>query len=474
MKFQAIFALVTIAISSASAGLIRERRGCGAPELSVQEQLATEAHFQKTLQVVNAQRNSKGAQLQDIGAEVEGDAAAKPIVIPTYFHVIYKDSGIENGELSDADVKAQVDVMNKSYNGTFVFELVEITKTQNVDWFESAGPDSTQQAEMKAALRRGGPETLNVYSVGFEKGSGAGLLGYATFPISYKDAPSDDGVVYLWSSSPGGSTPNYDLGATMTHEVGHWLGLFHTFQGGCSEERGDFVSDTPAERSPASGCPTGRDSCPSLAGLDPIENYMDYSFDACMDRFSPGQYKRMLDQWVAYRDPNRPTDPTTTTTVVAPTTTTVVVPTTTTTVVVPTTTTTVVVPTTTTVPPTTVAPTTTTVVVPTPSPAPVSNIGCYSDSPRLFVRNGLQPPNGRQLPGTSYNLETCMAGCLKASPKHKYFGLEFGGECFCGFYLPTFAAADADASKCNMDCKVPSVAGEKCGGRLRMTLYQKA
>lgn len=72
---------------------------------------------------------------------------------------------------------------------------------------------------MKKALRVGGASTLNVYTVGFEVGSGAGLLGYATFPSWYKDTPYDDGVVMLYSSLPGGSTVPYDLGRTLTHEV---------------------------------------------------------------------------------------------------------------------------------------------------------------------------------------------------------------------------------------------------------------
>jgi hypothetical protein len=78
----------------------------------------------------------------------------------------------------------------------------------------------------------------------------------------------------LYSTTPGGTTEPYNLGGTLLHEVGHWVGLYHTFQGGC-DGKGDEVDDTPAEAFPASGCPVGRDTCPS-AGEDPIRKQSFY------------------------------------------------------------------------------------------------------------------------------------------------------------------------------------------------------
>jgi hypothetical protein len=213
--------------------------------------------------------------------------AATGGTVDVYFHVINRGTGIANGDVPDAQIQAQMTVLNQAYEATgWGFNLVEIDRTTAATWF-TMSPGSTAEAQAKQLLRQGGAADLNIYTAN----PGSGLLGWATFPWSYTGDPVRDGVVVLYSSLPGGSATPYNMGDTGTHEVGHWMGLYHTFQGSCSL-RGDSVGDTPAEREPAFGCPAGRNSCPA-PGFDPIRNFMNYTDDSCMNRFTPRQDGRM-------------------------------------------------------------------------------------------------------------------------------------------------------------------------------------
>jgi hypothetical protein len=215
--------------------------------------------------------------------------------IPVYFHVIRRGSGIANGDIPTSQITSQINVLNAAYASTgWSFVLNSVDRTTNTTWY-TAGPGTTAERNMKTALRLGTADDLNIYS----SNPGGGLLGWATFPSSYASNPKDDGVVILFSSLPGGTAAPYNLGDTATHEVGHWMGLYHTFQGGCGAS-GDSVADTPRERSAAFGCPVGRNTC-SQAGNDPITNFMDYTDDSCMNTFTAGQDARMDSMFTTYR-----------------------------------------------------------------------------------------------------------------------------------------------------------------------------
>jgi hypothetical protein len=213
-------------------------------------------------------------------------------------HVIRSLSGA--GDVSDTRIAAQLDVLNVAFASTgWSFNLAGTTRSNNDSWYTMT-PGSTAETQAKTALRVGTAADLNIYLANI----GGGLLGWATFPSNYASAPAKDGVVVLSASLPGGNAAPYNLGDTATHEVGHWMGLYHTFQGGCARQQdtgGDLVGDTPAERSAAYGCPVNRDSCASLPGLDPIYNFMDYTDDACMNEFSTAQDVRMDAMFSTYR-----------------------------------------------------------------------------------------------------------------------------------------------------------------------------
>jgi hypothetical protein len=234
-----------------------------------------------------------------IAAKGGFSAAKTGGVINVYFHVINKGTGISNGDIPLTQINDQIAVLNSAYSHTgWTFNLVSVDRTTNATWYTMSS-GSTAETQAKNALRQGTAEDLNIYSANL----GGGLLGWATFPSSYQNDPKDDGVVILYSSVPGGSAAPYNEGDTATHEVGHWMGLYHTFQGGCSKNN-DYVADTPAEKSPAYGCPTGRDSCTGrrYPGLDPITNFMDYTDDNCMFEFTTGQDSRMDSLYTTYRE----------------------------------------------------------------------------------------------------------------------------------------------------------------------------
>ena len=172
---------------------------------------------------------------------------------------------------------AQLRALNTAYAPHQIqFSLKGTTRTVNANW---ASDNNGYEMTMKRSLRKGSYRTLNIY---FLRDMGSNL-GYCYFPASGGGTAGSttqirDGCTVLSSTVPGGGAANYNLGHTTTHEVGHWFGLYHTFQGGCSGS-GDSVADTPAQASASSGCPVGRDSCPNAAGRDPIHNYMDYSYE---------------------------------------------------------------------------------------------------------------------------------------------------------------------------------------------------
>lgn len=263
-------------------------------DVSVAEQRAIE---KRTKAILAAKAAKKPQPPGGGGGGGGGTTSYSKANIPVYVHVMASSSGV--GNVSDAQIAQQITVLNQTYSGNDVNQGgrldtgIRFTLAGTDRFFNNTWHADRQSTTYRTQTRKGDKNALNIWLVNFK------YLGIATFPWDYASNPSIDGVRVQYTSLPGGSATNYDLGETATHEVGHWLGLYHTFQGGCANP-GDEVADTPAQASPSSGCPTGRDSC-AAAGVDPIHNYMDYSYDSCYFEFSAGQSARMDQMWTAYR-----------------------------------------------------------------------------------------------------------------------------------------------------------------------------
>lgn len=250
---------------------------------------------------------------QQFIAENENSAERNVITIPIVFHVVYRNA---EQNISDAQINSQLTVLNEDYrklNANFsntpnVFQGVAadleiqfclatrdpqgnptsgITRTQTtVNGFSTDDKVKfTNQGGINAWPR---DQYLNIWVCDL----GNNLLGYAQFP---GDAAATDGVVILYTSvgRPPHNTfsPPYNLGRTLTHEVGHWLNLRHIWGDESNCSASDFVNDTPVQLDPNYGCKT-HPSPTCNNGGDMFMNYMDYGDDNCLTMFTDGQKQR--------------------------------------------------------------------------------------------------------------------------------------------------------------------------------------
>ena len=225
--------------------------------------------------------------------------------VPVVVHVIMNKEGTK-GALTDEEIQSQIDILNEDFrammgtNGEKGFDIqIEfflatldpkgdptngITRSHNNTWFNDSG-------SYWEDLAWDPNQYMNVYT-----NSAKGYLGYVPFLPADSNGihvgTSKDRVVVLLDAfgRDGRRGPPYDQGRTLTHEVGHYLGLEHTFNGSCSNaskpdcySKGDLICDTASASSSNFGCPIGKESCGSK---DPIHNYMDYTDDLCMQTFT--------------------------------------------------------------------------------------------------------------------------------------------------------------------------------------------
>jgi Pregnancy-associated plasma protein-A len=259
-----------------------------------------------------------------------------PIQIKVNFVVVSDSSG--KGNVSQAMVVDQIAVLNAAFRPDFSFNLTSTQRVSNNTYFSFAStyPDPFSPAELALATRyrKGGTETLNIYSLLplFPGNANLTLLGYAFYPYPFLHPGVADGAYVHYETLPGGGFADYAKGAvsavffclqsatlnevagltfsrflvkTLVHQVGHWLGLFHTYEGGCAFP-GDGISDTPPQAVPSRSCNTSLNTCPGDSLLDPVTNFMNYVPDACVTNFTVEQRKVMVATWYRYRSPPPP------------------------------------------------------------------------------------------------------------------------------------------------------------------------
>jgi len=230
---------------------------------------------------------------------------AAVVSVPVHVHVI--DGNRFRGP-SQPEVRAQLKILNEAFAGRqsqvsaptgYSFSLSSFHRVRNQTWLKADLYDRAS-LEMGRRLHRGGTDELNMYFSKPKPDPHFGpTLGWSSFPSDASRNLKQDGVTINVGSMQGGVYPGYDDGDTAVHEVGHWLGLYHTFQGGCAIQN-DRVKDTPREQRPSLKCQVGRDTC-SAPGTDPVRNFMDYSYDTCMNMFTAGQVTRMDENWQGFR-----------------------------------------------------------------------------------------------------------------------------------------------------------------------------
>tara|TARA_R110001592_G_scaffold153736_1_gene382480 strand:+ start:3497 stop:5524 length:2028 start_codon:yes stop_codon:yes gene_type:complete len=261
----------------------------------------------KSILETESKIQTKVAQLKNEANNKAGDDSVK--IIPVVVHVLHY-GGAAN--ISDAQIQSQIDIMNEDYgklpgtngdgNGVDTkvrFCLAKIDPSGNctngiVRIYTVLSYHKTyQRAMLKELSFWDNQKYLNIYVVKSING-GSGIAGYSSFPGGPDE---EDGMVVLHNQFGNIGSASSSLGRTASHEIGHWFGLYHTFNNGCGTDvclDGDYVCDTPPQFEPSYGCSTLNSCSNDVPDLnDQKENYMNYTSDNCKNMFTEGQKLRI-------------------------------------------------------------------------------------------------------------------------------------------------------------------------------------
>lgn len=218
--------------------------------------------------------------------------------IPVVVHVI-ADADCTTGDVSDAMIDSQIAVLDEDFAASQIdFVLSDVTRHCDATWYQDDGDYWTTLAQDPSRY-------LNLYT-----NTAANARGYVPFLPAEPDAlvgQSPDRVVINWLAfGRNGPFPPHDQGRTATHEIGHYLGLFHPYYESCGIAEvpdcyttGDRICDTAPDAASHDGCPVGATSCDGTPV--PIANFMELTDDTCMTGFTAEQVQRMRCTLATYR-----------------------------------------------------------------------------------------------------------------------------------------------------------------------------
>lgn len=259
------------------------------------------------IQKSNKDENTTGS-LSNIKAASSSQLSSlsASVTVPVIFHIFIKSN--QTTRIPMKSLKKEISHLTKSFTNPPMPTLLVSFKIQAVYVnSETEWDDKCDSDDNKYNIRRiygiNTARYMNVYIC--DTGGALGNVQY--LPNQMPEASKMHGIFVHQLTFPATGTyapiKSFNEGDTLVHESGHYFGLLHTFNGGCNG-RGDKVSDTPAEASPAYGTPclntTPRDTCTSR-GVDPITNFMDFSDDICMKEFTPLQMSRMENQIKSFK-----------------------------------------------------------------------------------------------------------------------------------------------------------------------------